>query len=383
MTQWPQSLIGDHFSPFMTLLRETWEPGARLGVSYQRVSTKEQAERDGDPEGYSIPAQREANQRKADSQGVILIAEFVDRGESARSADRPGLKALLSFVNQMPVSYAFVHKVDRLARNRADDVEINLSLKQAGVTLVSATENIDQTPSGMLLHGIMSSIAEFYSQNLATEVIKGMDQKVRNGGTPGRAPIGYLNVQSGSGEGRLNRSVIIDPVRGPLMAWAFVAYATGEWSTRTLLAELTARGLTTVAGPNTPSKPLVLSQLARFLRNQYYIGQVRYRGVMHEGRHQPLVTQETFDRVQAVLDAHRTNGEKLRSHPHYLKSSVYCGHCDSRLIVTNAKNRWGNVSVLRLPGSSPEANDLPASGHAHRSHRRTHLSLLCPGPHQP
>ena len=80
-----------------------------------------------------------------------------------------------------------MHKVDRLARNRADDVEINLAIRQAGAELVSVSENIDQTPSGLLLHGIMASSAEFYSRNLATEVIKGTTQKAKNGGTPGRA----------------------------------------------------------------------------------------------------------------------------------------------------------------------------------------------------
>ena len=67
-----------------------------------------------------------------------------------------------------------IHKIDRLARNRADDVEINLVLQRAGTTLVSCTENIDETPSGILLHGIMSSIAEFYSANLANEVLPGL-----------------------------------------------------------------------------------------------------------------------------------------------------------------------------------------------------------------
>ena len=62
-------------------------------------------------------------------------------------------------------------------------------LRECGVQLVSASESIDETPSGMLLHGIMSSIAEFYSQNLATEVKKGMGEKVKGGGTVGRAPI--------------------------------------------------------------------------------------------------------------------------------------------------------------------------------------------------
>ena len=96
------------------------------------------------------------------------------------------------YVKANKVSYCIVHKVDRLARNRADDVSIHLALQQCGVMLVSASENIDETPSGMLLHGIMSTIAEFYSRNLATEVAKGMNQKAIGGGTNGRAPIGYL-----------------------------------------------------------------------------------------------------------------------------------------------------------------------------------------------
>ena len=66
-------------------------PGGAVAVSYLRVSTKEQAEKGGTDEGYSIPAQREANQRKAEQMGATIVAEFVDAGESARKADRPCL----------------------------------------------------------------------------------------------------------------------------------------------------------------------------------------------------------------------------------------------------------------------------------------------------
>ncbi len=152
-----------------------------LAVSYLRVSTREQAERGGTDEGFSIPAQRDANQRKADELGARIVREFVDAGESARSADRDGLQDMLAFITASRVQFCIVHKLDRLARNRADDVEIHQALLAAGVTLVSATESIDQTPSGMLVHGIMSSIAEFYSRNLATEVTKGMQQKLAQG----------------------------------------------------------------------------------------------------------------------------------------------------------------------------------------------------------
>lgn len=55
---------------------------------------------------------------------------------------------------------------------------------------MSATENIDETPSGLLLHGNISIIAEFCSKNLATEVTKGLTQKVATGATRLRAPFG-------------------------------------------------------------------------------------------------------------------------------------------------------------------------------------------------
>ncbi len=227
-----------------------------LAVSYLRVSTREQAERGGTEEGFSIPAQREANARKADELGARVVREFVDAGESARSADRDGLREMLAFIKASRVQFCIVHKLDRLARNRADDVKIHEALIGAGVTLVSATESIDQTPSGMLVHGIMSSIAEFYSRNLATEVTKGMQQKLAQGGTPMRAPIGYLNVRTTDEQGRELRTVEVDPERAPLIRFAFERYATGETSVAALLRELTARGLLTVPSPKRPSKPL-------------------------------------------------------------------------------------------------------------------------------
>lgn len=316
--------------------------GESQAVIYLRVSTKEQAEMGGEAEGYSIPAQREACLRKAQSLGAVVADEFVDRGESAKSADRPELHRLLKFVRDNPVSYVIVHKVDRLARNRADDVAINLQLQSAGVKLVSVTENIDETPSGILLHGIMSSIAEFYSRNLANEVIKGSVQKAKAGGTPMKAPTGYLNVRS-VGNGRESRTVKVDPVRGPIMAWAFETYANGDCTLRNLLSEATRRGLDSTPSPKSPSKPLALSHFHRLLRNPYYVGIVRYRGVLYPGKHEPLVTEQVWQAVQDRLSASNHAGEKQRIHPHYLKGSVFCGQCGSALIVSHSKNRHGKI----------------------------------------
>jgi site-specific DNA recombinase len=330
-------------------------PEGAPAVIYVRVSSKEQAEKGGEAEGFSIPAQREGCKRKAASLDAVVVEQFVERGESAKTSDRPELQRMLAYIAEHHVKYVIVHKVDRLARNRADDVAINLAIHRAGAELVSVSENIDQTPSGLLLHGIMSSIAEFYSRNLATEVIKGTTQKAKNGGTPGRAPTGYLNVRRMI-DGREARIVEVDPVRGPLMAWAFEAYATGEWTIRRLLAELTARGLTTAPGRR-GGKPLGVSHLHVLLRHPYYVGLVRYRGVLYRGKHKRLVPQATWDEVQKLLTAKHLSGEKERQHPHYLKGSIYCGQCGSRLIVCHAKGRGGIYPYFICIGRQQKRTD--------------------------
>jgi site-specific DNA recombinase len=325
--------------PISDMVQATLTP--KVAVSYLRVSTRGQAERGGgDTEGFSIPAQRDANRHKAASLGAIVVREFVDRGASAKSADRPELKNMLGYVADHNVDYVIVHKVDRLARNRADDVEISRLIEKAGVRLVSTTESIDETPSGILLHGIMSSIAEFYSRNLANEVIKGMTQKVKSGGVVSKVPLGYRNLGMVDDEGREIRTVVVDELRAPLITLAFKLYATGDWTVDGLAKHLARRGLTTLATPKVPSSPIDKGKLNKLLLNPFYKGCITFKGALYPGKHTPLVDEKTWQRVQDVLASH-INGERTRVHPHFLKSTVYCGSCGSRLVITVSKSRSG------------------------------------------
>ena len=315
----------------------------KVAVSYLRVSTRGQAERGGGAdEGFSIPAQRDANRKKALSMGAMVCKEFVDRGASAKSADRPELQKMLEYVkeNADRVDYVIVHKVDRLARNRGDDIDIMRTLHECGVQLVSASESIDDTPAGMLLHGIMSAIAEFYSQNLANEVKKGLSEKVKNGGTVSKAPLGYLNIRRIDEKGREERTVIVDEERAPLVKLAFEEYATGKWVLSDLAGYLADCGLTTRATPNIPSVPITPKALNSLLKHPYYKGTVLYNGVEYQGSHTPLVSADLWQRVQDVLASH-VNGERTREHPHFLKGSLYCRNCGSRMIITYARSGSG------------------------------------------
>ena len=315
----------------------------KRAISYLRVSTKEQAERGGREEGFSLPAQRDANKKKAQSLGAMVIKEFVERGVTATSTRRPALQEMLRYLEEEgeSIDYIIVHKVDRLARNRYDDATLNQRFNELNIRLVSTTENIDQTPGGILLHGIMSSIAEFYSKNLANEVVKGMSEKVKNGGSVGRAPIGYLNTRTIE-NGREARTVTVDEQRAPLVTWAFKTYASGDWSISTLQAELAQRGLTTVPTPKFAEKPIEHRHVHSMLTNPFYTGVTVFRGAEYPGDHEPLVDRETFQTVQTILKS-KINGERTIEHDHYLKSTLFCGQCGYRMIVQNVTNRHGET----------------------------------------
>ena len=92
-----------------------------------------------------------------------------------------------------------------------------------------------------------------------------------------------------------------------------------------------------------PAKPLAVSTIHRLLTNPYYKGDVIYRGTRYKGNHPALVPAEVWYQVQSVLTAHQCAVEATQVHGHYLKGTIHCGQCGSRLIVSNAKNRHGNV----------------------------------------
>jgi site-specific DNA recombinase len=345
-------------------------PTTRRAVLYLRVSSRGQVETGHDSDGLSLPAQREACERKAEALDASVEECFVERGETATSTTkRQALQEMLQRLKQRDIDYVIVHKIDRLARNRADDVTIVSAIRAAGAQLVSVSENVDETPSGLLLHGIMSSIAEFYSRNLATEILKGSTQKAKQGGTPYRAPIGYLNsrewlADDGStateGVGREIRTVILDPVRAPLVRDAFTLYASGDYSLAELGAILEARGLRTRATRKVPEQPLGGNRLSSMLRNPYYLGIVTYAGQTYVGRHEPLIDEATFEQVQTVIKSQRGGGERSWKHDHYLSGTLYCATCGTRLTYSRSRGRNGTYyEYFVCQQRTPKACDQP------------------------
>ncbi|WP_231382059.1 recombinase family protein [Actinomyces johnsonii] len=169
-----------------------------------------------------------------------------------------------------------------------------------------------------------------------------MGEKARNGGTPGKAPLGYVNVRARDEHGREVRTVALDEERAPLVRLAFTEYATANWTARQLAEHLNNRGLTIPPTARKPTNPVSVRLLQTLLRNPYYKGVISFQGVEYAGAHEPLVDAATWQTVQDILTAH-ANGERQRMHNHHLKSTIVCGLCGARLLVQHATSRTSST----------------------------------------
>ncbi|APZ35630.1 resolvase [Microbacterium aurum] len=350
-------------------LTTTDAPRGSRAVVYVRVSSKGQLNTDYDPEGLSIPAQRAACARKADQLGLVVVGEYVEPGRSATEmTKRVAFQQMLERIRrERDVDYVIVHKLSRFARNRLDDAIVMADLKKRGVTLISATEQIDSTPEGQLMHGILATFNQYRSAADGADIAYKMGQKARNGGTLGRAPIGYLNTLDRI-DGREIRSVAVDEERAPFVKLAFELYASGTYTLDDVTTELADRGLRSRPTIARPAAPIAVSKVQRLLRDRYYLGEIEYKGETYDGRHEPLIDPELFEKVQTLLDARNKSGERRIKNDHYLKGTIWCGRCRledrviKRMIIMRATGRnGGEYAYFFCRGVQDHVCDAPYS----------------------
>ena len=163
---------------------------------YARVSSDRQ---DVD---LSVAAQLRALRDYAQKNGYVVAREYVDEAESGRIADRPQFQRMLDEASKPESLFRgiLVWKFSRFTRKREHAVAFKSMLRRRGVRVVSITEQADDTPSGKLLEAIIESVDEFYSENLAQEVTRGMREAASRGfWMTTYAPYGYkrVHVQDG------------------------------------------------------------------------------------------------------------------------------------------------------------------------------------------
>lgn len=275
---------------------------------YLRVSTDKQASK-----GLSIPAQRERCLQWAKDNGYEVNEEtniYSDEGESARTAHRPQFQILWERCrNDRNIKAVIFYDISRLARNRIDFALVKQDLTKRGIRLCSITEGTDDSPSGQLLEGVLSTVAEFFSLQGGEKISTGMLGKVKSGGWAGKAPYGYKNARENTGNNKDRRWIEIDEKESPWVPKAFQMFATGNYSLRKLAKILTKEGF-----PMPNNKPLTQGYLHRILHNCAYIGKIPYKGKEYEGAHPSLVEPSLFFTVRDILFQRNGGADKSQKH---------------------------------------------------------------------
>ena len=309
-------------------------------VIYLRVSSDGQVNKAHDPEGYSIPTQREGCLRHAERLNARVVAQFVELGRTATNLRRPALQDMLTALPKLKPTYVIFYDLSRWAKEEQDAFWLLAEIKRHGAKLESTLERIDDSPTGLLLYTIMAGVNAFRSRGDGEKVKGGLQRKHATGGSMGPARIGYLNDEE-TVDGRKVASISTDPERVDLVKLAFEIAATGAHTITTLTEMLDELGLRTRATYKRPSKPLSRSMVHRMLRDDYYIGIVTLKGVKRPGRHERIISPQIFERVQQVLDAHRASGDRSHKHSHHLIGTLHCGVCQRRLGFNRTRGNGG------------------------------------------
>src|SRR5579859_7998545 len=224
---------------------EADEVSVKRSIRYLRVSSKKQMDTDFDvdPEGNSIDTQRKVTSAKEHELGLLNVGEYVEPGNSAQTIDkRPVFREMIQRIQrERDVDYVIVYMMSRAFRNAHDELVTRMMLRKLGVTLVSSKENFGTGYLADAMQTVMAAFNEMQVRASGEDIKVKMANKARNGGTIGRAKLGYLNVRKRI-EGREVRTVETDPELSQFVVMAFEAFATGKYTIQSLRVMLTQAG---------------------------------------------------------------------------------------------------------------------------------------------
>ncbi len=305
---------------------------------YARVSSDRQ---DVD---LSVSAQLRALREYAKKNGYLVAREYVDEAESGRIADRPQFRKMLDEASkpEAPFREILVWKFSRFTRKREHAVAFKSMLRRRGVRVVSITEQADDTPTGKLLEAIIESVDEFYSENLAQEVTRGLREASSRGfWMTTYAPYGYRRVHVQ--DGVKNRPKLeLNPPYDAMARRIFDMALQGK-STLDIAKTLNTEGIPTVNG-----KRWVKTTIYSMLQNEAYAGTVVWGvnakdgapPVRVEDAHPAIISKRDFQRVRKLLGsrAPRKVNPRRASSPYLLSGILECETCGKAMTASEAKS---------------------------------------------
>ena len=265
---------------------------------YIRVSTDYQAE-----EGYSIEAQKEQLSAYCVSKGIKNYEYYIDGGWSGSNIDRPEMKKLIEDVKEEKISHVIVYKLDRLSRSQKDTLYlIEDVFNPHGVDFVSLNESMDtSTPMGRLMLGILSAFAQLERENIRLRTRMGMKERVKSGlwMGGGRIPFGYdYNKEDG---------ILVPNKDAKKVKQIYSLYIEGK----------SPQYIANVLG-------LKYDRLVnQILTRKSNYGIIEYNGEEYQGKHEPIISKETYDLAMMQMMERKT--VRVNSTEHLLTGLVYCG----------------------------------------------------------
>ena len=298
-------------------------------VIYARYSSDNQREE-------SIEGQLRECGDFARRKGYTIVKTYADRAISGKKADnRPEFMQMITDSKQGTFNAIIVWKIDRFSRDKYDSVYYKNVLKKNGVSVISATEPIDDSPEGQLMESIFEGFSVYYIKDLAMKVNRGMTENALKGKyNGGQRTFGYIIDE--------DRHFQPEPKEALIVADIFMRYASGE-STKSILGSLNEQGIKTTRG-----KPLTYSLITTMLKNRRYLGEYRFQDTVIENAFVPLIDKDIFEKCQRRLTAnqHKAANFKTVEEKYLLTGKIFCGHCGNTMqgvsgtSHTGAKHRY-------------------------------------------
>ena len=322
----------------------------KIGAAYVRVSDERQDE-------YSPDSQLKKIREYAEKEGYIIPDDYVfyDDGISGKSVrKRDDFNRMIAIAKEKdhPFDRIYVWKFSRFARNQEESMVYKNLLQKKGVAVKSVSEPIPEGHFGTLIERIIEWMDEFYLVNLGVEVTRGMNEKVSRGEPVVPAPYGYTNA---------DKTYIINEEEAPIVREIFERYANGE-KQREIAVLLGQRGIRTKRGTMPENR-----WVDYILNNPCYIGKLRWTSegiravsrrdynneniITIDGHHEPLISIELWDKVQAMLEAQRKRYPKYAKRQqliqYMLKGLVRCSSCGGVMSLASATSGKAKLRTMQ------------------------------------
>ncbi len=281
-----------------------------------------------DKQVLSIESQRREVTKVFIEKDGLNVVEFFEEAFSAKSPGRPVFDAMLKRIEKGEADGIIAWHPDRLARNSVDGGKIIYFVDRGLLKdLKFPTYNFENTSQGKFMLNIIFSQSKYYVDSLSENVKRGNKTKLEKGGWPGTAPLGYINEI-------LNKTIINDPERFSLVKKMWSLMLSGNYKPPKILEMANEWGLRTQKHKRIGGKPLSRSSIYKIFTNPFYCGLMSKNGNIYKGNHEPIITPDEFDRVQALLG--RKGKPRPKKHFFAYTGLIKCKECDGAITADNA-----------------------------------------------